>query len=128
MRAAVLKPTEAREPEEEAMSSTAGTALYVTCPSVAVADAIASRLVERRLAASVNIIPGAHSLYWWKGRIERADEVILVAKTVTGLIEEAIAAIVAAHPYDTPAVVAFEIVAGNRRYLDWLHREATGAP
>jgi periplasmic divalent cation tolerance protein len=105
------------------MSATGAIALYVTCPTVAVADAIASRLVEGRIAASVNIIPGVHSLYWWKGRIERADEVILIAKTVTARVEDATAAIVAAHPYDTPAIVAFDIVAGSRRYLDWLEDE-----
>jgi periplasmic divalent cation tolerance protein len=108
------------------MISTGATALYVTCPSVAVADAIAQRLVEARLAASVNVIPGVHSFYWWKGRIERADEVILIAKTVAARIEAATALIVAAHPYDTPAVVAHDIIAGNHRYLDWLNQEATG--
>ena len=108
------------------MSGTCAIALYVTCPSVAVADAIAQRLVETRLAASVNVIPGAHSLYWWKGRIERADEVVLIAKTVAVRVEAATALIVAAHPYDTPAVVAHDIVAGSHRYLDWLNQEATG--
>jgi periplasmic divalent cation tolerance protein len=108
------------------MTSTGAIALYVTCPTMAVADAIAMRLVEDRLAASVNIIPGAHSLYWWKGRIERADEVVLVAKTLAPRVDEATAAIVAAHPYDTPAIVAFDIVAGSRRYLDWLAAEASG--
>ena len=108
------------------MTSTGAIALYVTCPTMAVADAIAMRLVEGRLAASVNIIPGAHSLYWWKGRIERADEVVLVAKTLAPRVDEATAAIVAAHPYDTPAIVAFDIVAGSRRYLDWLAAEASG--
>jgi periplasmic divalent cation tolerance protein len=108
------------------MTGTGAIALYVTCPTMAVADAIAMRLVEDRLAASVNIIPGAHSLYWWKGRIERADEVVLVAKTLAARVDEATAAIVAAHPYDTPAIVAFDIVAGSRRYLDWLAAEASG--
>jgi periplasmic divalent cation tolerance protein len=108
------------------MTSTGAIALYVTCPTMAVADAIAMRLVEARLAASVNIIPGAHSLYWWKGRIERADEVVLVAKTLAPRVDEATAAIIAAHPYDTPAIVAFDIVAGSRRYLDWLTAEARG--
>jgi periplasmic divalent cation tolerance protein len=108
------------------MTSTGAIALYVTCPTMAVADAIAMRLVEDRLAASVNIIPGAHSLYWWKGRIERADEVVLIAKTLAPRVDEATAAIVAAHPYDTPAIVAFDIVAGSRRYLDWLAAEASG--
>jgi periplasmic divalent cation tolerance protein len=108
------------------MTGTGAVALCVTCPTMAVADAIAMRLVEDRLAASVNIIPGAHSLYWWKGRIERADEVVLVAKTLAPRVDETTAAIVAAHPYDTPAIVAFDIVAGSRRYLDWLAAEASG--
>jgi periplasmic divalent cation tolerance protein len=108
------------------MNSTRATALYVTCPSLAVADLIALRLVEARLAASVNVIPGAHSLYWWKGRIERAEEVILIAKTVADRVVEATDAILSAHPYDTPAVVAFDIVGGSGRYLDWLENETKG--
>ncbi len=102
-------------------------ALYVTCPTPEVAEAIAMRLVESRLAGSVNIIPGARSLYWWKGRIERADEVVLIAKTMADRVDDAIAAIVALHPYDTPGIVAFDIVAGSRRYLDWLAEETRGA-
>lgn len=108
------------------MTSTGAIALYVTCPSVAVADLIALRLVEARLAASVNIIPGAHSLYWWKGKIERAEEAVLIAKTKATHFDEVTAAIVAVHPYDTPAIVAFDIVAGSRRYLDWLMAAASG--
>jgi periplasmic divalent cation tolerance protein len=109
------------------MTTTGAVALYVTCPSLEVADAIALRLVAARLAGSANIVPGAHSFYWWKGQIERADEVVLIAKTMAGQVEEATAAIVAVHPYDTPAIVAFEIIAGSRRYLDWLAAEARGA-
>jgi periplasmic divalent cation tolerance protein len=108
------------------MTTTGTVALFVTCPSLAVADSIALRLLAARLAGSVNILPGAHSLYWWKGQIERADEVVLIAKTMAGRVDDATAAIVAAHPYDTPAIVAFEIIAGNRRYLDWLAAEARG--
>ena len=108
-------------------TKTGAVALYVTCPSLEVADAIGFCLVEGRLAASVNIIPGARSIYWWKGRIERADEVVLIAKTMAARLEQATAAIIATHPYDTPAVVAFDIVAGSRRYLDWLAEAATGA-
>jgi len=109
------------------MTTTGAVALYVTCPSLAVADTIALHLLEARLAGSVNILPGAHSVYWWKGRIERADEVVLIAKTMAGRVAEATAAIAAAHPYDTPAIVAFDIIAGSRRYLDWLAAEARGA-
>jgi len=98
--------------------------LYVTCPDMAVAEAIATRLLEGRLAGAVNIVSGARSLYWWKGRIERADEVILIAKTMAARAKDAIAATVALHPYDTPGIVAFDVIAGNERYLDWLAREA----
>jgi periplasmic divalent cation tolerance protein len=101
-------------------------ALYVTCPDLAGAEAIALALVEARLAASVNILPGARSIYWWRGKIERADEVVMVAKTMGHCVEPAMALIVAMHPYDTPAIVAFDIVAGSPRYLEWLAAEATG--
>jgi periplasmic divalent cation tolerance protein len=106
------------------MTNTGAVLLTVTCPSGEVADDIARRLLEARLAGSVNIIPGAHSLYRWKGRIERADEVVLIAKTMTLRVAAATAAIIAAHPYDTPAIVAVDIVDGSRRYLDWLAAEA----
>jgi periplasmic divalent cation tolerance protein len=102
--------------------------LYVTCPDIAVAEAIATRLLEARLVGSVNIVPGARSLYWWKDRIERADEVILIAKTVAARVKDAIAAAVALHPYDTPGIIVFEVVAGSERYLDWLAEEARGDP
>ena len=69
------------------MTTTGAVALYVTCPSLAVADTIALHLLAARLAGSVNILPGAHSLYWWKGRIERADEVVLIAKTMAGRVD-----------------------------------------
>src|SRR5689334_6396842 len=100
--------------------------LYVTCPDIAVAEAIAMRLLEKRLAGSANIVPGARSFYWWKGRIERADEVVLIAKTMAARVEDAVAAAVALHPYDTPGIVAFAIAAGSPRYLDWLAAEARG--
>jgi periplasmic divalent cation tolerance protein len=105
------------------MATTGAVLLYVTCPTTKVADDIAMRLLEARLAGSVNIVPGARSFYWWKGRIERADEVVLVAKTMAARVTAATAAVVDAHPYDTPAIVALEIVEGSRRYLDWLAAE-----
>jgi periplasmic divalent cation tolerance protein len=106
--------------------SSGATVLLVTCPGVAIAEAIAGRLLGARLAASANIVPCAHSLYWWQGRIERADETLLIVKTATALAAAATAAIVAEHPYDTPSVIALDIAGGNRRYLDWLLAEADG--
>ena len=101
-------------------------ALYVTCPDPTGAETIGQALVEARLAASVNILPGARSIYWWRGKIERAGEAVMVVKTMRQCIERAMAVIVAMHPYDTPAIVVFDIVDGSRRYLDWLAAEATG--
>jgi periplasmic divalent cation tolerance protein len=108
------------------MANTGAVLLYVTCPTTEIADDIAMRLLEARLAGSVNIVPGVHAFYWWKGHIERADEVLLIAKTIAPRVAAATAATVAAHPYDTPAVVAVDIVDGSRRYLDWLATEARG--
>jgi periplasmic divalent cation tolerance protein len=112
--------------EEVAATGNGAVALYVTCPDLTGADAIGQALVEARLAASVNILPGARSIYWWRRKIERADEVAMVVKTMRSCVERAIVVIVARHPYDTPAIVVFDIVGGSPRYLDWLAAEASG--
>ena len=109
-----------------AVTGDGAVALYVTCPDLAGAEAIGQALIEARLAASVNILPGARSIYWWRGKIERADEAVLVAKTMGHCVEPAVALTIGMHPYDTPAIVVFDIVAGSPRYLEWLATEATG--
>jgi len=100
------------------------TLLYVTCGSVAEAEAVATAVVGARLAACANIIPGMRSLYWWQGKLERGDEAVLILKTRASLVQAATDAVKAAHAYSVPCVLALPVAAGgNADYLAWLLAE-----
>jgi periplasmic divalent cation tolerance protein len=81
---------------------------------------IARTLVERRLAACVQIVGPIESIYRWQGKIETAREWLCLVKTSRARFPEVVAAIEELHPYDTPEIIAVPICAGSRRYLDWL--------
>jgi periplasmic divalent cation tolerance protein len=81
---------------------------------------IARALVERKLAACVNIIPGVESTYWWKGKIETAPEWTLLIKTVHGNFELVRDAIGELHSYDLPECIAISIDDGSPEYLNWI--------
>jgi len=99
--------------------------LYVTTRDRDEAARIASTLVEERLVACGNVIDGMESIYWWNGKIERAKEAILIAKTDRRNVELVTARIVELHSYETPAVIALPIEAGSTDYLTWVEREST---
>jgi periplasmic divalent cation tolerance protein len=101
--------------------------VYVTAPSQAEAESLADLAVTRRLAACANILPGMRSLYWWRGRLERADEVVLLLKTTKALAGELTRVLVEAHSYDCPCVVVLPIEGGHPGFLDWIVTE-TGEP
>jgi periplasmic divalent cation tolerance protein len=84
------------------------------------AERIATALVERGLAACVNVVPGVLSIYRWKGRVERDDERLLVIKTRADRFEALRAALLELHPYELPELVAMPIAAGHPPYLAWL--------
>jgi periplasmic divalent cation tolerance protein len=93
------------------------------------AERIARALVERRLAACVNVVPGLVSVYRWKGAIERDSEQLLVIKTRRDRFLALSEAIVALHPYEVPEIVALPLGAGHAPYLAWLDESvAEGAP
>lgn len=93
--------------------------IYATAPDVETAARIAEALIEARAAACVNIIPGVRSIYRWKGEIERAGEVALIAKTTAAASERALAVIRAAHPYETPAISTFPAAVGED-FMRWV--------
>jgi periplasmic divalent cation tolerance protein len=99
--------------------------LYVTTRDRDEAVRIASTLVEERLVACGNVLDGMESIYWWHGKIERAREAVLIAKTDRRNVEMVTARIVELHTYETPAVIALPIEAGNGDYLTWIEREST---
>jgi periplasmic divalent cation tolerance protein len=84
------------------------------------AERIARALVERRLAACVNVVPGVASVYRWKGEICRDQEWLLVVKTRGEKLDALREALVALHPYELPELVALPIEAGHAPYLAWL--------
>ncbi|HUT97792.1 MAG TPA: divalent-cation tolerance protein CutA [bacterium] len=97
--------------------------IYITCADAAQAEKIARALVEERLAACANILPGVRSIYRWKGNIEEAEEVALIAKTRAGLVDALTERVKALHSYEVPCIVALPITGGNREFLAWIEEE-----
>merc|ERR1712170_6070 len=93
---------------------------FVTAPNKDVAKTLAGGLVQKKLAACVNIIPGIISVYEWEGKIENDDEVLMMIKTRTSRIPELTEYVKTNHPYDVAEVITTSIEQGNQPYLDWL--------
>jgi periplasmic divalent cation tolerance protein len=91
-----------------------------TCAGEAEAQKLAGLLLEQRLAACVNILPGIRSYYRWKGKLESGDECLLLIKSSRRLFPAVAAAIQSAHSYEVPEVIALPIVDGSANYLAWL--------
>lgn len=97
--------------------------VLTNCPDADTAGRIASLLVEKRLAACVNILAPCSSVYRWEGKVERATEVPLLAKTTRAGYPALEAAIREAHPYELPEIVAVPLSAGLPDYLSWVAAE-----
>jgi periplasmic divalent cation tolerance protein len=93
---------------------------FSTCPDRDTASRIADALVQERLAACVNIVPGLQSVYRWRGAIERSDETLLLAKTTRDGVQALSARLAELHPHELPEVVAVEVAGGLSAYLDWV--------
>lgn len=97
-------------------------AIVVLCtvPSTEVAERLGHGAVEGKLAACVNIVPGVRSIYEWEGKLEDDQELLLVVKTTKARYLALEAWLTEQHPYDVPEVVALDVTAGSRSYLDWV--------
>jgi periplasmic divalent cation tolerance protein len=94
--------------------------VLVTAPELKTARALAQAALRARLVACANLVPNLESHYWWQGKLESGGEVLILFKTTKARLPELEKLILAKHPYDTPEFVVVPILAGNRRYLDWL--------
>ncbi|MFZ2080287.1 MAG: divalent-cation tolerance protein CutA [Xanthobacteraceae bacterium] len=94
--------------------------VYTTHPSVVEAERIGRELLERRLCACVNILPGMVSLYWWEGAVERGEEAVMIIKTRAALAEPVRAAVRQLHSYTTPAILVLPIERVDADYRGWL--------
>ena len=100
--------------------------VYTTYPSIVEAEAAGRTLVERRLCACVNILPGMVSLYWWQGKIDRGDEVVMIIKTRASLAEAVRAAVRQMHSYTTPAILVLPVENVDPDYHAWIVNETQG--
>lgn len=98
----------------------------VSCPPD-IADALATALVEARVAACVNIVPKLRSIYRWQGEVQRDDEALLVIKTSAERFEDLKREVLARHPYELPEVIAVDIADGHTPYLEWIAACTTSA-
>jgi periplasmic divalent cation tolerance protein len=97
--------------------------VYTTYPSIVEAERAGRSIVEQRLAACVNILPGMVSHYWWQGAIERGEEVVMIIKTRASLTDRVCAAVKANHSYTTPAIMVLPVEQVDPAYLAWLMAE-----
>ena len=99
--------------------------VMVTAGSAEEADRIAAALVDERLAACVNVLGPARSVYRWQGEIERAEEWLLIIKTTGPVFPTLEARVKALHSYEMPEVITLPVVAGSDAYLAWVRANAT---
>ena len=98
--------------------------VLVTAPDAETAGRIARALVEERLAACANVVPGVRSIYRWQGRVEEADEVLLVVKTRADRGPALAARVRELHPYELPEVLELPAPGGSEAYLGWVREES----
>lgn len=94
--------------------------IYCTCPDRSTAERIAGKLVEKRHAACVSIMPPVTSVYGWQGKIETAEEYLLMIKSRQARYPDLERAIISLHPYELPEIIAVPVERGLAAYLHWI--------
>jgi len=94
--------------------------VYCTASSLSEAQTLSDTLVGEKLAACISLVPQVRSTYWWKGKIERADEVLLLIKTSSEKFAGLAQRIKSVHSYTVPEILAVPVIKGNPDYLKWL--------
>jgi len=97
--------------------------VWMTAPDLDVAESLSRTLVEERLAACANLLPGVVSVYRWEGAMQREAEVMMVLKTTGGRAQELARRAAELHPYEVPEVLTLPVVGGSDRYRAWVAEE-----
>ncbi|HEX7004287.1 MAG TPA: divalent-cation tolerance protein CutA [Trueperaceae bacterium] len=98
--------------------------VYMTFPDEPTAARIVAELLDERLIACANLLPGARSFYRWEGEVQDEVEVVAFAKTLEARLGRVVARVRDLHPYDTPCIVALAVAGGFGGYLEWVREEA----
>jgi len=99
--------------------------VYCTCPDAHLAERLGRILVEERIAACINILPGMRSVYRWEGVVETADEAVLIVKTAAERVETVMTRLGQLHPNAEPCILVLPVVGGSPTYLAWLLAHST---
>ena len=99
--------------------------VLVTAPDLKMARTLAKHALRARLVACANLVPGIESHYWWKGRLERGREILIVFKTRATRLAALERLILDHHPYDTPEILTVPLTQGTARYLTWIANSLT---
>jgi periplasmic divalent cation tolerance protein len=94
--------------------------VLVTCASISEARRLGRSVVQKRLAACANILSRVESIYRWKGKVERAQEVLVIMKTSAQRVKELEREVKRTHSYEVPEFIVLPVVAGSREYLQWV--------
>jgi periplasmic divalent cation tolerance protein len=105
------------------MEGTGYLVVLVTASSGDEARRIADLLLEHRKAACISIVPGVSSLFWWRGKIDSAEESLLIIKTRPSRLDDIIGLVRQVHSYEVPEIIALPVIGGNQDYLEWLDKE-----
>lgn len=97
--------------------------VLMTAPDTDVAESVVRQLLEEKLIACGNLLPGAVSLYRWEGDIQRDEEAVVVLKTVRRLVPRLLERAGGLHPYDVPEFLVQPVLAGGAEYLEWVENE-----
>lgn len=97
--------------------------LFITTANAEEAQRIAGVLLNERKAACVNIVPRVDSLFWWQGKLDSAQESLLIVKSKASVLSEIVRLVREHHSYDVPEIIALPIIGGNQDYLEWIGKE-----
>lgn len=100
--------------------------VFVTAGNSDEASALARTVVEKRLAACVNVLPGVTSWYWWEGKVTEDREVVLVIKTSRDRFDALEKEVLRQHSYAVPEIIALPVVEGSKNYLNWIEESLKG--
>jgi len=99
--------------------------ILITVKNVRQASRITSKLLEAKLIACANIIKGVRSIFWWQGKVDKADEVLLILKSKKSCMSKIVKKVKKLHSYDVPEIIALPIIDGNKDYLNWIKKNCS---
>lgn len=96
---------------------------YITAGDAGEAEKLAKIIIEKRLAACVNVFPSIKSFFYWEGEAQWEEEVLLVGKTRTLMVDKLVETVKENHSYDVPCIVTWKLEGGSQEFLEWIDQE-----